>query len=46
MIGVAPMIVTFNTLLGAYASLGMHTEALKVIGLIVKAGFELVTPRC
>jgi pentatricopeptide repeat protein len=38
--GIAPSIVTFNTLLGAYASQGMHTEALKVFGLIVKAGFE------
>lgn len=38
--GVAPTIVTFNTLLGAYASQGLHTEALKVFGLIVKAGFE------
>jgi len=38
--GVAATIVTFNTLLGAYASQGMHTEALQVFGLIVKAGFE------
>lgn len=36
----APTIVTFNTLLGAYASQGMHTEALKVFGLIVQAGYE------
>lgn len=37
---IAPTIVTYNTLLGAYASCGRHTEALKVFGLLVEAGFE------